>query len=72
MNEPSLDPPPLGEKGSNEITSQSASQPANQPDRQSASQHFGDYYWSIQGVSGVLFDDVMRHFPNPCEFPNYF
>ena len=25
-----------------------------------------------QGVSQALFDDVIRHFPNPCEFPNYF
>ena len=38
MNEPSLDPPPLGEKGSNEITSQSVSQPASQPTSQTGSQ----------------------------------
>ena len=25
----------------------------------------------LQGVSQALFDDVMRHFVNPCEFPNY-
>ena len=24
-----------------------------------------------QGVSQALFDDVIRHFPNPCEFSNY-
>ena len=23
-----------------------------------------------QGASQVLFDDVIRHFPNPFEFPN--
>ena len=25
----------------------------------------------VQGVSQALFDDVKRHFPNPCDFPNY-
>ena len=37
MNDPSLDPPPLGEKGSNEITSQPASQPTSQAGSQSVS-----------------------------------
>ena len=23
-----------------------------------------------QGVSQALLDDVIRHFPNPCEFPS--
>ena len=23
-----------------------------------------------QGVSKALFDGAIRHFPNPCEFPN--
>ena len=25
----------------------------------------------LQGVSQALFDDVIRHFLNPCKFPNY-
>ena len=24
-----------------------------------------------KGISQALFEDVIRHFPNPCEFSNY-
>ena len=31
----------------------------------------GKFSVHTQGVSQALFDDVIRHFPNPFEFLNY-